>query len=67
LESKLAPECRLLTTNFTSHFIGGVWIDIGIDIDAFPNLPWFLFASVDLILGNQVNPEGMVYFTGTCP
>lgn len=67
LESRFAPECAIPTVNSTSQFIGGVWIDIGIEVDAFPNLPWFVFASADLILGSQVNSEGMVYFAGTAP
>lgn len=67
LESKFTPEFTAPTINFTSQFIGGVWIDIGIEADAFPNWPWFVFANDDLILSSQVNLEGMVYFAGTCP
>jgi len=67
LESDFAPEFTVPTINFVSQFIGGIWIDAAINVDTYPNWPWFLFASGDLILCNQVNFEGMLYFTGTCP
>jgi len=67
LESKFTPEYTIPVINFVSQFIDGVWIDAGIEPGGFPNWPWFLFGSADLILGDQVNLEGMVYFAGTCP
>lgn len=67
LESDLTPDFTTPVINFVSQFVGGVWIDAGIDTRALPNWPWFLFASADLILGDQVNLEGMVYFAGTKP
>lgn len=69
LESEFTPELTIPVINYVSQFIGGVWIDTGINNDTgtWPCWPWFLFASADLILGNQVNPEGMVYFAGTAP
>lgn len=67
LESKFMPESTTPVINFVSQFIGGVWIDINIDTDtdAFPHWPWFVFANADLILGSQINLEGLVYFAGT--
>lgn len=67
LESEFTPESTIPVINFVSQFIGGVWIDAGIDTSAFPVFPWFLFASADLISSDRVDPEGMVYFAGTCP
>jgi len=67
LESDLTPEFTTPTINFVSQFVGGIWIDAGIDTRAFPNWPWFLFASADLILSDHVDMEGMIYFAGTSP
>jgi hypothetical protein len=52
--------------DFIQHLVEKVWIDPYIET-SYPNCPWYLFVSPDLVVGDKIDLDGTFYSFGRVP